>query len=94
MSASTESGTKRRIALFAAAAAAVAIAVAVPVFVLRSPGRPRAIRIATGQRGGTFLPLGQLLAREWDHDITGTRFTAIESPGGSATVAMLERNQV
>jgi TRAP transporter TAXI family solute receptor len=56
-------------------------------------GRPREIRIATGLRGGTFLPLGETLARGFSHDVHGVRFTAIESPGSVASLEMLDRGE-
>src|SRR5205085_6217700 len=49
--------------------------------------------IATGMQGGTFLPLGQTLARAFSHDVPGTHFTAIESPGSVASLEMLERGE-
>lgn len=79
-----------RYALIALAAIALAVAIAVPAVVLRDPGRPRLLRIATGTRGGTFLPLGQTLAEGWAHDVRGTRFEALESAGGLASIEMLE----
>lgn len=51
------------------------------------------VRIATGQRGGTFLPLGETLARGFGADNEGTSFTAIESPGSVASVEMLARGE-
>lgn len=53
----------------------------------------RTIRIATGTPGGTFLPLGQTLARAWSRDIPGVRFEAVESPGGIASIEMIERGE-
>ncbi len=51
------------------------------------------IRIATGQKGGTFLPLGETLARGFAADVHGTQFSAIESPGSVASVEMLARGE-
>ncbi|HET6585110.1 MAG TPA: TAXI family TRAP transporter solute-binding subunit, partial [Nannocystaceae bacterium] len=51
------------------------------------------VRIATGQRGGTFLPLGETLAEGFASDIPGVRFTALESPGGIASIEMLESGE-
>ncbi len=56
-----------------------------------SDASPSTVRIATGQRGGTFLPLGETLARGFAADVSGTDFTAIESAGSVASVAMLGR---
>lgn len=84
---------RRRIALLALAVLALVVAVGVLFAVLRSPGRPREIRIATGTRGGTFLPLGQVLADGLHEDLRGMRFTALESPGGVASVRMLEEHR-
>lgn len=47
------------------------------------------LRIATGVRGGTFLPLGETLARAWSRDVPGAGFEAIESAGGATSVEML-----
>jgi uncharacterized protein len=54
-----------------------------------SQSRPGHVRIATGQKGGTFLPLGETLAKSFSNDVPGTEFEAIESPGSVASVAML-----
>jgi uncharacterized protein len=51
------------------------------------------IRIATGQRGGSFLPLGETLVAGFASDIPGVHFTALESPGGLASIAMLESGE-
>lgn len=51
------------------------------------------IRIATGQKGGTFLPLGETLARGFAADVRGAEFSAIESPGSVASVEMLGRGE-
>lgn len=51
------------------------------------------VRIATGQRGGTFLPLGETLAAGFASDVPGVRFAALESPGGLASIEMLESGQ-
>src|SRR5205085_2761806 len=77
------SHARRRAALIAAAAVAIIIAAGIAVWALRSRG-PSDVRIATGTRGGTFLPLGRTLARGLAHDLQGTRFEALESPGGVA----------
>lgn len=58
-----------------------------------SAARGGEVRIATGQRGGTFLPLGETLARGFGADVDGTTFTAIESPGSVASVEMLARGE-
>jgi uncharacterized protein len=54
---------------------------------------PDSVRIATGQRGGTFLPLGETLARGFAADVPGTQFAALESPGSVASVEMLGRGE-
>lgn len=56
-------------------------------------GNGRTIRIATGMRGGTFLPLGETLARSFGRDIPDVHFEAIESAGGQASIDMLERGE-
>lgn len=50
---------------------------------------PRTIRIATGTRGGTFLPLGETLARSFARDVPELDFVAIESAGGQASIDMI-----
>ena len=56
-------------------------------------GGPSRVRIATGQQGGTFLPLGETLAAGFASDVRGVEFTAIESPGGIASITMLEQHE-
>ncbi len=91
--AESASDRRRRIALLAIAILALAVAAGVLFAVLRSPGRPKEIRIATGTRGGTFLPLGRVLAHGLHEDLRGMRFKALESPGGVASVEMLEQRR-
>lgn len=86
------SGRTRRIALLGVAGLAIAAAVAISAMWLTGPSRPREIRIATGLRGGTFLPLGETLARGLGEDLRGTRFEAIESAGGLASVRLLDEH--
>ena len=71
----------------------LSLAVALAVWLL-TPSRPGDVRIATGQKGGTFLPLGETLAAGFAHDMEGVSFTALESPGGLASIEMLERGEV
>jgi len=52
------------------------------------------LRIATGQRGGTFLPIGEGLASAFVADIKHLSPTVLESPGSNASVDMLERGDV
>lgn len=52
-------------------------------------GERSEIVIATGQRGGTFMPLGETLARSFASDLSHVQFSAVESPGGLASIAML-----
>jgi TRAP transporter TAXI family solute receptor len=51
------------------------------------------VRIASGQKGGTFLPLGETLAAGFAKDVHGARFSALESPGGKVSIEMLEAHQ-
>lgn len=55
--------------------------------------RRRTLRIATGTRGGTFLPLGETLARSFARDIPELDVVALESPGGAASIEMIERGE-
>jgi TRAP transporter TAXI family solute receptor len=59
-----------------------------------SSTRPRQVRIATGQKGGTFLPLGETLAKSFAEDVRGTDFVAVESPGSQASIDMLTKGEV
>jgi TRAP transporter TAXI family solute receptor len=80
--------------LLAAAALVIFVALALVVAkALGGPSWPKQVRMATGQRGGTFLPLGETLSTGFAHDLAGTRFTALESPGGLASIAMLENGE-
>jgi|GEM_PF-2505736 len=74
-------------------ASVVALTLAFATLLSCSTEPTRTIRIATGTPGGTFLPLGQTLARAWARDIPGVRFEAIESPGGRASIEMIERGE-
>jgi TRAP transporter TAXI family solute receptor len=80
----------RRLAL---AAVLLVAAIVIAWLVHGASSRTRTIRIATGMSGGTFLPLGQTLARGFAHDLPGTEFTAIESPGSVASLEMLDRGE-
>ena len=82
--------TARTLRVMLAVAAITAAAGAI-AYALTLHDGPHEIRIATGLRGGTFLPLGETLARAFSHDVRGTHFVAIESPGSVASLAMLER---
>lgn len=73
-----------------ASLAALAIVV---VFAMSSHGA-RTIRIATGPRGGTFLPLGQAIASVIERQVPRTRAVALESPGGRGNIERLERGEV
>lgn len=76
--------------LFAFAVLAVVLAALwLLVAQLRGPAWPKQVRLATGQRGGTFLPLGETLAAGFAHDLRGVEFSALESPGGQASIEML-----
>lgn len=52
------------------------------------------LRIATGQPGGTFLPLGETLATAFSADVPRVATQVLPSPGSDASVAMLERGEV
>lgn len=86
----TSTPTPRRSRLVLVAAALFTVAAAVALWLVVAPEPVGRYRIATGVRGGTFLPLGETLARAWTRDVEGASFEAIESPGGLASVEMLE----
>lgn len=74
--------------------AARLFALLAPVWMLLAcASGPPEVRIATGQRGGVFLPLGETLASGLANDIHDVRFTALESPGGVASIEMLEAGE-
>ncbi len=74
---------------------AVVVLAAVLAFAINRRGQRKVpLRIATGQRGGTFLPLGQALASAFVKDMPGLAPTVLESPGSNASVEMLERGEV
>jgi TRAP transporter TAXI family solute receptor len=68
-------------------------AIWVALLSLRGPGLPREVRLATGQKGGTILPLGETLATVFSQALGRVRFKALESPGGLASIAMLESGE-
>jgi hypothetical protein len=74
-------------------ASRLALALVIATLFSCSSEGTRTIRIATGTPGGTFLPLGETLARAWTRDVPGYRFEAIESPGGAASIEMVERGE-
>ena len=76
-----------------ATGAALTVLALVGAWYFHSPARRHEVRIATGLPGGTFLPLGQTLARAFEHDVEHVRFHAIESPGSVASLAMLDSGQ-
>ena len=75
------------------AAACVAVLGFFAVRWFRARHSIRTVRIATGTRGGTFLPLGQALGQTWQRTVPHLRVQALESPGSPASVAMLERHE-
>jgi len=77
---------KLRISLLVVLVALVVLA----LWLANRTSGPSEVRIATGQKGGTFLPLGQTLAAGFASDVPGVDFSAIESPGGTASIEMLE----
>ena len=83
--------TMLRVAL---AGALVLSAVGVLLWARGGPRATTHVRIATGQRGGTFLPLGETLARGFSEDVPGVRFEALESAGSVASIERLARGEV
>jgi TRAP transporter TAXI family solute receptor len=49
----------------------------------------RIVRIATGPRGGTFLPVGTVLARALSRQLDPIEARAVETPGGAANLRRL-----
>lgn len=85
-------GASARRALIAVAA--VVLAVALYLGFSRRAQKKVTLRIATGQRGGTFLPLGEALAKAFGGDLKNVSPTVLESPGSNASVEMLEKGDV
>jgi uncharacterized protein len=73
---------------------AIVIAAAVAFGVSRRTRRKVPLRIATGQQGGTFLPLGEALATAFVQDKVPVTPTVLLSPGSDASVDMIERGEV
>jgi TRAP transporter TAXI family solute receptor len=51
------------------------------------------VRIATGPRGGTFLPVGTVLARALSQHVDRIEARAVESPGGTGNLHQLETGE-
>lgn len=66
------------------------------IFLVWRSARPRArtIRLATGQKGGTFLPLGETLAKGFQKDVPKLTVEVTESPGGEASLDRLDAKEV
>jgi TRAP transporter TAXI family solute receptor len=90
----TASSRTRRIAWLTVGIAMFAAIAVLGIRSYRVRHSRRVIRIATGMRGGTFLPLGQVLARTFTQGVPNVDARALESPGSPASVAMLEHGQV
>lgn len=73
---------------------ALALVATVGALAYRRHAAVRSLRIATGLRGGTFLPLGTELAAVFQRDVPRVRARALESSGGEASVRMLQRHEV
>lgn len=72
----------------------VVVVIAAVVAVYSTRRGTHELRIATGLRGGTFLPLGETLARAFEQDVPGAHCHALESPGSVASLAMLDAGEV
>ncbi len=88
-------GNRRASALLAAALAAIlALAGAViwRLFFVERPPTP--VRIATGSKGGTYLPLGTAIAEILNDHVPHVRATAIETAGSRDNMRRLEAREV
>jgi len=54
------------------------------------PGAPKALRIAGGPEGGSYLPIARTLARAIEEGIPGVSVTALTTEGGPDNVRLLE----
>jgi uncharacterized protein len=70
------------------------IAVTAISLVIARQRRVTVVRIATGQRGGTSLPLGEELAATFNREHKHVRASAVESQGSLYSIDMLERKEV
>lgn len=83
----------RRVGRWLALTFVIVAVVSVALFVQRR-GRVMTLRIATGQRGGTFRPLGEELAANINREHKTLRASAVESSGSPFSVDMLEKREV
>lgn len=76
------------------ALAALLVILGIAVLFLVRRNRTTELRIATGQKGGTFLPLGVELAKNVNREHTQLKMIAVESKGSPSSIDMLERKSV
>jgi TRAP transporter TAXI family solute receptor len=82
----------RRLGKVLIAAGVLAVALIV-VGLIQRRSRTIDLRIATGQKGGTFLPLGEELAKDVTRDHKNYRMKALESKGSPFSIDMLEKKE-
>jgi uncharacterized protein len=85
---------RRRVGRWLAIVFVVLAALSIALFIQRR-GRVTTLRIATGQKGGTFLPLGEELAANINRERGKTmKASAVESSGSPFSVDLLEKKEV
>ena len=73
---------------------AVLLVAGVAFAVVHRQSKVTTLRIATGQKGGTFLPLGQELAKDVERAHKNYKMVALESKGSPSSIDMLEKKEV
>lgn len=87
-----DAGPRRKLGRYLALGlVVVAVAVAALLFVRRA--RVTTLRIATGQQGGTFLPLGTELAQDVNREHPSMKLVPLESKGSPYSIDMLEKGE-
>lgn len=76
------------------AIAALLVVAIVMVGLFHRRSRAIELRIATGQKGGTFLPLGVELSKDVTREHPTYRTTVLESRGSPFSIDMLEKKEV
>lgn len=73
---------------------ALLLVVVVAVAFVRQRSRTIDLKIATGQKGGTFLPLGVELAKDVEREHPHYKVLPLESKGSPFSIDMLEKKEV
>ena len=74
-------------------AGALLVVVALAVVLVQRHSRTIELRIATGQKGGTFLPLGVELSKDVERNHPSYKMLPLESKGSPFSIDMLEKKE-